>query len=64
MEKTIGVETKISLQPPSKTREIDSKYSKNSRPLVKKDKNNTNWEHWSRDKDKTKSHNPSFANTS
>ena len=64
IEKTIDVEAKASLQLSSETREIDPKYPKN-RPLVKKDKNKTYWEHHkeasNKDKDKVKSHNSSSA---
>lgn len=42
MEKAINVKAKISLQPPSKTRKIDFKYSKYYRPTKK---NKINWDH-------------------
>ena len=46
--------------------QIDFKCLKSYRPLVKKDKEDINWEHCkeasSKDKEKAKSHNPFFAN--
>ncbi len=64
VEKAINVEAKTILQPSSKIEKIDSKYLRGYRPLVKKDKDNANWEHWDgdKDKDKAKSHNPSSIN--
>ena len=58
----MNAKTKTSLLPPFKTREINSRYLKNNKPLAKNDKNNANWENQDGDKDKAKSHNPSFAN--
>lgn len=65
VEKARDVKAKVNLQPLSKTREIDIKYLKAHRTLVKKDKNNTNWEHrdWNKDKDKAKSYNLFSANS-
>lgn len=65
VEKTVNAEIKVSLQLPSKTREIDSKCLKGHRPSAKKDKNNTNYKHWDgdKDKDKAKSHNLSSINS-
>ncbi len=62
-EKAVDAKAKTSLQSPSGTREIDSRCPKGYMPSVKKDKENTNWEHWNRVKDKTKSHNLFFANS-
>ncbi len=42
VEKAVNVEAKIGLQLFSETREIDSIYPKGYRPLVKKDKDETN----------------------
>ncbi len=63
VEKTVDVEVKAKLQPPSRTREIDFKCSRGYKSLVKKDKDDANREH--RDgtpKDKTKSQNFSSTN--
>ena len=61
VEKVVGAEVKASLQLPSGTREINSRYPKRYKPLIKKDKNNAYWEHckevFNKDKNKTKSHN-------
>ncbi len=66
VEKAVSVEAKANLQPPSGTREIDSKYLKGYKPSIKKDKDNTYWEHhneaFNQDKDKAKSHNSFSAN--
>ncbi len=66
VEKAVNIEVKASLSSPSMTREINSRCPKGYRPLVKKNKNNINWEHWdevpNKDKDKVKSHNSSSAN--
>ncbi len=66
VEWVINAEAKVSLQPPSGTREIDSRYPKSYRLSVKKDKDDANWEHWdeapNKDKDKARSHNSSSAN--
>ncbi len=40
IEKTVNVEAKANLQPPSGTREIDTRCPKRYRSLVKKDKDN------------------------
>ena len=65
VEKAINIEAKAGLQPPFKIKEIDSRYPKGYKPLVKKDKNNAYWEQrneaTNRDKKKAKSHNPSFS---
>ncbi len=58
VEKAIDVEVKPSLQPPFRTRKIDSKCPRGYRLSVKKDKNNTNRKYRNRDKDKAKSYNP------
>ncbi len=66
IEKAINVEVKTSLQSLSGTKEINSKYPRGYRSLVKKDKDNINQEHQdeisNKDKDKAKSHNSSSAN--
>ena len=41
VEKAINVEAKTSFQLLSKAREINSRYSKGYKPLVKKEKNDT-----------------------
>ena len=67
IKKAGDVEAKANLQPPFYVREIDSKCSKGYRPLVKKDKEDANWEHHDeafKDKDTAKSHTPSFTNQS
>ena len=61
MKKVGDVKAKANLQPPFYIREIDSKYPKNYRPSVKKDKEDANWEHRdeaSKDKNKARSHTP------
>lgn len=50
VEKVVNAEVKKSLQPPSRTKEINFRYPKDYRP-AKKDK--TNWDQ--QDKDKNKS---------
>ena len=65
MIKKIGdKEAKPNLQPPFGTWEIDYQYLKDYKPLIKKDKNNTNQKYRDKDKnkDKAKSHNLFFAN--
>lgn len=66
IEKAIDVKAKISLQLSFKTRKIDSRYTKSYKPLVKKDKNDIDWEHQDevpkKNKDKTKFDNVSFTN--
>ena len=65
VKKTVDVKAKASLQPHSMIREIDSKYPKKHKPLVKIDKDDTYWEHCnetSKDKEKAKSHLLSSAN--
>lgn len=57
VEKAIDAKAKANLQLPSLTRKIDSRYLKDYKLSVKKDKEyNRNWKHWNRDKDKIKSH--------
>lgn len=65
VEKAINTEIKTSLQPSSRTREINSRCPKNHRPLAKKNKDNAHKKHQDgdKDKDKTKSHNLSFINS-
>ena len=66
VEKAIDAKVKASLQPLSGTREIDSRCSKDYKPLAKKNKDNASWEYhnkaFNKDKNKVKSHNFSFAN--
>lgn len=62
VEKAVNIEAKGSLQPLSKTGEIDFRCPKSYRPLAKKDRDKVTWEY--QDGDKTKSHNSSLANTS
>ena len=61
VEKTVDVKAKASLQPPSGTRKIDSRYSKRYKLSVKKDKDNTYWEQCdkvsNKDNKKAKSYN-------
>lgn len=64
IEKAVNIEIKASLQPSSKTKEIESRYPKSYRLLAKKDKDKATWEYWDGDKYKAKSHNPFPANTS
>ncbi len=45
VEKAIDVEVKVSLQSPSKIREINFRCPRDYRPSVKKDKHDANWEH-------------------
>lgn len=65
-EKAGDVEVKINLQPPFGIRKIDSRCPRGYRLLVKKDKDDTNWEHRdgdkNKDKNKAKSHNFSSTN--
>lgn len=49
MEKAINVEAKVSLQPLSRIRKIDSRCPKDYRP-IKKNKDKTNQENWNEDK--------------
>lgn len=67
VKKAINTKAKASLQPSSGTREINSRYPKKYKPLVKKDKNDANQEHRNevsnKDKDIAKFHNLSFANS-
>ncbi len=63
VEKAINTKVEANLQPPSKTKEINSRCLRGYRPSVKKDKDDANWKH--RDeapKNKTKSHNSSSIN--
>ncbi len=63
VEKTVDVEAKAIFQPSFEIKEIDSRFPIGYRPLVKKDKNDTNREHRNEaPKDKAKSHNSSFVN--
>lgn len=65
VEKIVNIEVKTNLQSLSGTRKINSRCLKGHRLSIKKDKNNTNWEHWDgdKDKDKAKSHNLFSANS-
>ncbi len=67
VEKALDVEVKANLQPPSGTREINSRCPRDYRLSIKKDKDNVNQEHRdeipNQDKDKVKSHNSSSANS-
>ena len=64
VEKAVNAEAKAGLQPHSMIKEIDSRYPKKYRPLVKKDKDDAYQEHrnkvFNKDKKKAKSH-PSFS---
>ena len=64
--KVVDVEAKAGLQPHSMIREINSRYPKRHRPLVKKNKDNAYWEYrnelFNKDKEKTTSHPSSCAN--
>ncbi len=63
VKKAINIEANINLQSPSGIREIDSRYPKDYKLLVKKDKDNTNQEYQDEaPKDKAKSHNSFSAN--
>lgn len=66
MEKTRDAEAKANLQLPFYIREINSRCLKGYYLLVKKDKDDANWEDrnetFSKDKEKTKFYNPSFSN--
>lgn len=64
IEKAVNTEIKASLQLPSKTKEIDSRYPKSYRLSAKKDKDKATWKYWDGDKDKAKYHNLFLANTS
>lgn len=55
IEKAVDTKAKVSLQPSSRSREIDFRYPKSYRPSAKKDKNEATQEHW--DADKAKSYN-------
>lgn len=65
VEKAVDEEVKTDLQPPSRTKEINSRCPKRHRPSAKKHKDDANWKYrdGDKDKDKTKSHNPFFANS-
>ena len=63
IKKAVNVEVKTNLQPPFKTKEINSKCPKGYKLSAKKEKNKASWEHKDRDKDKAKYHNPLFTNT-
>lgn len=60
VEKTVNVEAIATLQSPSGTKEIDSKYPKSYKPSAKKDKDENTYQ----DMNKAKNHNFSPANTS
>ncbi len=66
VEKVGNIKVKTNLQPPSGTREIDSRCPKRYKPSVKKDKVDAYWEHCNeasnKDKEKAMSHNPFSAN--
>ncbi len=65
VEKAGDVEAKANLQPHFYVREINARYLKGHHPLVKKNKEDTYWEHCneaSKDKEKAKSYNTSSAN--
>ncbi len=65
MEKTRDAKAKANLQPPFYVREINIRCPKSHCPLVKKNKENTYWQHRneaSKDKEKAKSYNSSSAN--
>lgn len=63
IEKTVNIEVKANFQPPSRTKEIDSRCPKDHRLSVKKDKDKANWEHqFETLKVKVKSHNSFSAN--
>ncbi len=63
LEKAVDIEARTNLQSLSGTREINFRCLKGYRLLVKKDKDDTNWEHRDKaPKDKVKSHNFSSAN--
>ena len=66
IEKVGDTKAKANLQPPFYIRGIDSWCPKDYCPLVKKDKKDANWEHcnktFSKNKEKTKFHNPSSPN--
>lgn len=51
IEKAVNVEAKAAIQPPSKTKKIDSRYPKSYRLSAKKDKDENN--HWNIDKAKS-----------
>ena len=65
IKKVVNIEAKVGLQLSSGTRKIDSKCAKVYGPFVKKVKENAYWEHYNkafnRNKEKTKSHNPSSS---
>lgn len=60
VKKTINVEVKATLQPLSRTREIDSRYPKGYKPSAKIDKDENSY--W--DIEKAKFHNLFLINTS
>ncbi len=63
VEKAVDVKAKANLQPLSRTREIDFRYPRDYKLLVKKDKDDANREHRDKaPKNKSKSQNSSFAN--
>ncbi len=61
VEKAVDIKTKVSLQLPSEIKKIDSRYPKGYRPSAKKNKDEATWK--CQDRIKTKSHNPSPANS-
>ncbi len=62
VENAINVKAKTSLQPPSRTKEIDSKYLRSYKLLVKKNKDKVIKKYRNEDKNKVKPHNSSPAN--
>ncbi len=65
VKKAKDVEIKANLQPPFYVKEIDSRCPKGHCPLAKKDKEDSYQEfrnEVSKNKDKAKSHTPTFAN--
>lgn len=65
VEKAGNIKTKANLQLLFGIRKINSRYLRDYRLLVKKDKDNANQKHRDGDKDKNKAkfHSPSFANS-
>ncbi len=62
IEKAVNAEVKTSLQPLSRTKEIDFRYPKSYKPSVKRDKDKANREY--QNGNKTKPHYLSLTNTS
>lgn len=61
VKKAVNAKVKTSLQIPSKTTKIDSRYPKGYRPSAKKNNEESIQKHW--DRDKAKFHNPSLTNS-